>query len=58
MEADMATGSVIYFPKLSKHAPQKTKKTDKPKPKATVLEWVRNGYQFPGKPVPSDKGGA
>jgi hypothetical protein len=53
-----ATNSLIYFPKQSKHAPPKTKKTDKPKPKATVLEWIRNGYQFPGKPVPSDKGGA
>ena len=47
-----ATGSVIY---LSKPAtPRKQKPTDKkkPAPKATVLEWIRNGYQFPGKPTP------
>jgi len=23
-----------------------------PEPKSTVLEWIRNGYQFPGKPAP------
>jgi hypothetical protein len=53
-----ASRIVIYFPKQSKPTPQKSKKAVKPKPKATVLEWIRNGYQFPGKPVPSDKGGA
>jgi hypothetical protein len=53
-----AISSVIYFPKQSKCAPAKNKKTEKPKPKATVLEWIRNGYVFPGKPAPSDKGGA
>jgi hypothetical protein len=45
----MATGSVIYFPKQSKPKPQKKKK---PGQKCTVLEWTRNGYQFPGKPAP------
>lgn len=39
----MATESVVYFPKQSKLA-QQTKKS--PKPKATVLEWIRNGYRF------------
>lgn len=55
MEADMATGSLIYFPKQSKRTtPRKSKPTDKKKPaaKATVLEWIRNGYQFPGKVRP------
>ncbi len=47
-----APGSVIHFPKQSKPAPPKNKKPEKPKPKATVLEWIRNGYQFPGKPAP------
>ena len=45
-----ATGILIYFPK--KHAtPGKSKPTDKkkPAPKCTVLEWIRNGYQLPGK---------
>ena len=45
-----APNSVIYFPKQSKRTPPK--KSEKPKPKATVLEWIRNGYQFPGKPAP------
>ena len=51
----MATGSLIYFPKQSKRTtPRKSKPTDKKKPaaKATVLDWIRNGYQFPGKPAP------
>ena len=52
----MATGSVILFPKQSKPAPKPQKK--KPGKKSTVLEWIRSGYVFPGKPVPSDKGGA
>lgn len=47
----MATGSLIYFPKQSKPAPKKKN----PKQKCTVLDWIRNGYQFPGKPV---QGGA
>ena len=25
---------------------------------STVLEWIRNGWQFPGKPAQCDKGGA
>ena len=50
-----ATGSVIYFPKQSKRTPRK--KSEKPKPKATVLEWIRNGYQFPAQtPKPSGGG--
>lgn len=49
----MATGSLIYFPKQA--TPPKSKPTDKkkPEPKSTVIEWIRNGYQFPGKPAPS-----
>jgi len=47
----MSTGSVIYFPKRSKRTPRKKQNPGKPKPKATVLEWIRNGYQFPGKPA-------
>ena len=49
----MATVSLIYFPK-SKKTPRKAKPKDKaePQPKATVLEWIRNGYQFPGKVRP------
>jgi hypothetical protein len=43
----MATGSVIYFPKQSKPTGKKH-----PKEKCTVLEWIRDGYQFPGKPAP------
>lgn len=39
-----APGSVIHFPKQSKPTPEKKKP-------CTVLEWIRNGYQFPGKPV-------
>ncbi len=34
----------------SKPAP--TPKKKKPGQKCTVLEWVRNGYQFPSKPAP------
>jgi hypothetical protein len=44
--------SVIYFPKQSKATPKKKK----PGQKCTVLEWIRNGYEFPGKkpkPLPS-----
>jgi len=48
----MSDRSVIYFPKQSKRTSPKSKKTEKPKPKATVLEWIHNGYQFPGKPTP------
>ena len=49
----MSISSVIYFPKQSK-TPRKSKPKDKPEPqpKSTVLEWVRNGYQFPGKGRP------
>jgi hypothetical protein len=46
-----ATSSVIYFPKQSKPAG-----TKHPKEQCSVLEWVRNGYTFPGKkpkPLPS-----
>jgi len=42
-----ATHSLIYFPKQSKRTPRKKQNPGKPKPKATVLEWIRNGYQFP-----------
>ena len=45
----MAISSVIHFPK-SKPTPKPNKK--KPGQKATVLEWIRNGYHFPGKPAP------
>ena len=50
----MATGSVIYFPKQSKPTPKpkKEKSEPKPEPKSTVLDWIRNGYQFPGKVRP------
>ena len=41
-----APSSVIYFPKQSKPIPKK-KTTGQ---KCTVLEWIRHGYQFPGKP--------
>jgi hypothetical protein len=42
-----APSSVIYFPKQSKPAPKpKKKKTGQ---KCTVLEWIRNGYQFPSR---------
>jgi integrase len=47
-----AKRSVIYFPKQSKPTPKK--KT--PGQKYAVLEWIRNGYEFPGKkpkPLPS-----
>jgi hypothetical protein len=44
-----ATGSVIYFPKQSKPAPKKKNREHK----CTVLEWIRRGYTFPGKPLPS-----
>jgi len=46
----MAIGSVIYFPKQSKPTPKPKKQ--KPGKKCTVIEWIRNGYQFPGKPAP------
>ena len=42
------TSSVIYFPRQSKPA-RSTKKH--PKEKCTVLEWIRSGYPFPGKPI-------
>jgi hypothetical protein len=45
-----APRSLIYFPKQSKPTPKPQKK--KPGQKCTVLEWIRNGYQFPGKPAP------
>ena len=43
-----APGSVIHFPKQSKPTPKKKK----PGQKSTVLEWIRNGYVFPGKAAP------
>jgi hypothetical protein len=46
-----APSSVIYFPKQSKP----TLKKKKPGQKCTVLEWIRNGHQFPRNP--SEKGG-
>jgi hypothetical protein len=45
----MATRSLLHFPKQSKRTPRK--KSEKPKPKATVLEWIRAGFTFPGKPA-------
>ena len=53
-----ATAIVICFPKQSKSARCKSRKSEVAKPKAavfTVLEWVRNGYQFPGKLLPPAK---
>ena len=49
-----ASSIVIYFPKHSKPTPKKKKpgQNKKPGQKATVLEWIRNGWQFPGKPAP------
>jgi len=52
----MATSNVIHFPEQSKSPHKKH-----PKEKCTVLEWIRNGWQFPGgtpwpippKPEPS-----
>jgi hypothetical protein len=49
-----ATRILIYFPKQSKLTPKPAKK--KPGQKCSVLTWIRNGYQFPGKkpkPLPS-----
>ena len=37
----------IVFPRPSKPTGKKH-----PKEKCTVLEWVRHGFQFPGKPAP------
>ena len=51
-----AASSVRCFPKQSKPTPKPKKK--KPGQRYTVLEWIRSGYVFPGKPEPSDKGGA
>jgi hypothetical protein len=45
-----ATHSLIYFPKQSKPSPTPPKK--KIARKCTAMEWIRNGYQFPGKPAP------
>jgi hypothetical protein len=45
-----APSSVIYFPKQSKLNPKPKKK--KFGQKCTGLEWIRNGYRFPGKPAP------
>ena len=50
----MSAGSVVYFLNPSKPASSPKKK---PKDKATVLEWIRNGYAFPGKPAPEPKHG-
>jgi hypothetical protein len=49
-----ATGSLLCFPKQSKPTPKPKKKKPEPKPEptSTVLEWIRNGYRFPGKPAP------
>ena len=43
----MATSTLIYFPKRSKPVSNKH-----PKEKCTVVEWIRNGWQFRGKPNP------
>lgn len=49
-------GSVIQFPKQSKPTgKKKPKDKTEPQPKATVLEWIRNGFRFPGKVAPPDK---
>jgi len=45
-----ATVSVIYFPKQSK--PTRSKRP-KEKCSITAMDWIRNGYAFPGKPLPS-----
>lgn len=56
-------GSILYFPAQLKKTPRKKKPTvpkttatsffnEKPKPKTTVLDWIRNGYQFPGQLAP------
>lgn len=47
-----ATGTLVCFPKPA--TPRKSKANDKkkPKPTSTALDWIRNGYQFPGKPIP------
>ena len=44
----MSSRIVIDFPKQSNPTPKPNKK--KSGQKCTVLEWIRNGYQFPGKP--------
>ena len=46
-----ATGSVIYFPKQPKSS--RKAKQKKPVEKCTALEWIRSGYQFPGKKPPA-----
>jgi hypothetical protein len=43
---------VIYFPRQSKPTSK-----EHPKERCTVLQWIRNGREFPEKPAPSDKGG-
>lgn len=45
----MATSNLIYLPRQSKPARKKKQTDKKPAPKATVLEWIRNGCQFPAK---------
>lgn len=40
----MATCSIISFPRQSRPARKKH-----PKEQCRVLDWIRNGYQFPGK---------
>jgi hypothetical protein len=32
--------------------PDSPKPKQEPKPKTTVLDWIRNGFQFPGKVRP------
>ena len=48
-------GTILYFPAQLKKTPRKSKpKKDKaePQPKSTALEWIMNGYVFPGKVRP------
>jgi hypothetical protein len=45
----MATANLVHFPRQSKSS-RSTKKH--PREKCTVLEWIRNGYHFPGVPLP------
>ena len=41
---------VVYYPKQSNPADKKH-----PEEKCTVLEWIRNGWHFPGKPAVPEK---
>lgn len=47
-----AGNTILHFPKQQKSVPHKFCKSDPERPKATVLEWVRAGYKFPGQLAP------